>query len=144
MTTSSETWESVGTTLLQSMHLLAVLDDPEGFRILVQDGKQPWFVYGVFGEAVYYQRNRALRDCSYAESPAKIDQTQTMLYLIHESRLIERLRKQEDIDSMGAFDLRHYALCLRHEERIDIVSNGPLLVRLAGNSSWGTRGTSVA
>ena len=120
------------------MHLLGLIDDCEGFRVLLQDRKHPWFVYGVFGEVVFHQRCKALRDCRYSWSAPPVSGVGNLLYRVYSSRLVTTLREQEDVETMGAFSLEHYALCLPEEQRIDIVSNGSVSVRLVGSNMWGS------
>lgn len=131
MTIELERWEPVGTTLVGSLRLMGLIDDAEGFRVLLQDTKQPWFVYGIYGRVIYYQRNNALRDCSYPGSPLPAS-CQNLLFQIHSSRLLAWLRDFGDIESMGNFALEHYVVCFPDEQRIDLVSDGPTVIRLAG------------
>lgn len=133
MSESPESWEPVGTTLLTNMYLLGLLDTPEGFRVLVQDRKQPWFVYSVYGDVIYYQRNKALPNNSYLESTPPPDTGKRMLFRVQNSRLIQHLQATTDIEIFVHQPLAHYAFCLEHEERIDIVCRGELTIRMACN-----------
>ena len=123
----AERWEpTLSDTLPSDIRLLSLVEDDEGFRVLLQDPKS-FYVYGVYANAVFYRRCQEVNGNHFDDSPPQLGKGDGLLYRVHESGLIKWLRPT----LIHAFHepLEHYALCFKYEERIDIVCRGEAIVR---------------
>lgn len=124
--TMAERWEPTLTdTLPSDIRLLSLVDDQEGFRVLLQDPKSN-FVYGLYADVVFYRRCELFAD--FADSPPQVGAGAALLYRVHDSGLITWL-KACGMDAMVHEPLTHYALCFKYDERIDIVCRRDAKVR---------------
>ena len=105
------------------MYFLALVDDQEGFRVLVQD-KKSLFAYGVYADAVFYRRYSDLSGLNVG-SAAHIDKHGGLIFRVHDSALIPTLSLPDTVP------LSHYVLCFDDDDRIDIVCRGEAQVRAA-------------
>jgi hypothetical protein len=125
----SERWEPThGHTLPWDIQLLSLVDDQEGFRVLLQDTSQ--FVYGVYADAVFYRRCVDLSFANFNDSPPQMGKNTALVYRVHNSNLIEWLMAS-DLGALVKDPLAHFALCFKHDERIDIVCRGEVNIRAA-------------
>lgn len=125
-------WEPIfADTLPWDVRLVSVVDDSEGFRVLLID--KDFFVYGVYADPVFYRRATCLYDAHFGDSVVQRGESRGLMFEVHESELVATLRQTTGIDQTVDVAVRHYALCFWNEERIDIVSRGPVRVRAAGS-----------
>ena len=101
----AERWEpTLGDTLPSSIRLLSLVEDDEGFRVLLQDPKS-FYVYGVYADAVFCRR---CQECTgFGDSPQLI-KSKALMFRVYESELVKWLRP-----SLIHIEqpLEHYALC---------------------------------
>ena len=113
-------------TIPSDILFLALIDDPEGFRVLLQN--KELFVYALHADAVFYRRYSDLSGLnvgSPVQSPARTGKQTGLIFRVHDSALVSSLSLPDTVP------LSHYALCFDDDDRIDIVCRGEAHVRAA-------------
>ncbi len=119
----TERWTpTLGETLPSDTRFLGLVDDVEGFRVLLQD--KTAFVYGLYADVVFYQHYPEIGPSRPVGTPS-----QALMFEVKGSALIEEVRRTGNLSPVP---LSHFALCFKHDRRIDIVCRGAPEVRAAG------------
>ena len=136
LTTTTETWKPIGTTLVGGFRLESILDTVEGFRIII--GTRADEKYVIRTDVVYYQVHKAAYQAVLSDSapaPALAD-TSHALFEVLNSTILRRFTATPHSDKYARGDLHHFALCLDGIMRIDLIARGKLTIRMAGKEDF--------